>query len=55
MRPLPPAPEVPGSTDWERFDNAVTMLLSAPKQAFVKAEKKQKKAREKKRAARKQN
>jgi len=50
--PLPP-PEVPGNTDWERFDNAVTMLLNAPKQAFVKAEKRHKKARDRKRAAKK--
>jgi len=50
MKPLPP-PFVPGSTEWERFDNAVGMLLNAPKVAFVKQEKKRKKRREKKRAA----
>lgn len=49
----PPTSGSPGNTDWERFDNVVTMLLGAPKKAFVKAEKKQKKACEKKRAERK--
>jgi hypothetical protein len=52
MKPLP-APYVPGNTEWERFDNAVAMLLSAPKQAFAKQEKKLKRQREKKRAAKK--
>jgi hypothetical protein len=52
MKPLPP-PQVPGNTDWERFDNAVTMLLNAPKQAFVKEERKAKRRRDKKRAANK--
>jgi hypothetical protein len=55
MKPLPPPPRVPGNTDWERFDNAVSMLLSTPKQLFTKAEKKHKKALAKKRAARKPN
>lgn len=50
MKPLPP-PAVPGNTEWERFDNAVGMLLNAPKGAFVKQEKKLKRRREKKRAA----
>jgi hypothetical protein len=54
MKPLP-APLVPGNTEWERFDNAVGMLLNAPKQAFVKQEKKLKKRREKKRAAKQPN
>jgi hypothetical protein len=51
MKPLP-APLVPGNTEWERFDNAVGMLLNAPKGAFVKEEKKLKRRREKKRAVR---
>ena len=50
---LLPAPNVPGNTEWERFDNAVGMLLNAPKQAFSKQEKKLKAVREKKRAAKK--
>jgi len=53
MKPLP-APSVPGNTEWERFDNAVGMLLNAPKQAFVKQEKKLRRQREKKRVAQKQ-
>ena len=51
MKPLP-APHIPGNTEWERFDNAVGMLLNAPKQAFIKQEKKLKRARQK-RAAKK--
>jgi hypothetical protein len=50
MKPPNPRPAVPGNTEWERFDNAVGMLLSAPKTAFVKQEKKLKKRRERKRA-----
>ena len=50
MKPLPP-PAVPGNTEWGRFDNAVGMLLNAPKGAFVKQEKKLKRRRERKRAA----
>jgi hypothetical protein len=46
MKPAP-APHVPGNSDWQRFDNAVTMLLNAPKQAFAKQEKKLKRRREK--------
>ena len=53
MKPPNPPPHVPGNTDWERFDNAVTMLLNTSKQAFTKAERKHKKARDKKRAAKK--
>jgi hypothetical protein len=52
MKPQP-APPVPGNTEWERFDNAVGIFLNAPKQAFVKQEKKLKRRREKKRAAQK--
>jgi hypothetical protein len=50
-----PPPQVPGNTEWERFDNAVGMLLNAPRAAFVKQETKLKKLREKKRAAKKAN
>jgi len=35
MKPAP-APDVPGNTEWERFDNAVTMVLKVPKEAFLK-------------------
>ena len=49
MKPAP-APYVPGNTEWERFDNAVSKLLSVPKEAFLKAEAKAKKAKTRKRA-----
>ena len=49
MKPAP-APHVPGNTEWERFDNAVSKLLSVPKEAFLKAEVKWKKTQAKKRA-----
>jgi hypothetical protein len=49
MNPLP-APSVPGNTEWERFDNAVTKLLSVPKAAFVKADAKWKAKNRRKRA-----
>ena len=52
MKPLPPPP-VPGNTEWERFDNAVGMLLNTPKAAFQKQETRLKRRREKKRAAKK--
>jgi len=45
-----PAPNVPGDTESARMDNAVRMLFSASKEAFVKQETKHKKARERKRA-----
>jgi hypothetical protein len=52
MKPLP-APNVPGETEAERMDNAVRMLFSASKEAFVKQETKHKRARDgKKRATR---
>lgn len=47
MKPAP-APHVPGNTEWERFDNAVSKLLSVPKEAFLKAEAKAKKAKARK-------
>ena len=37
MKPAP-APNVPGNTEWERFDNAATKRLSVPKEAFLKAD-----------------
>jgi hypothetical protein len=46
MKPLP-APPVPGSTEFERFDNAVGKLLSVPKAAFLKEEARLKLARAK--------
>jgi hypothetical protein len=52
MKPAPP-PNVPGNTDWRRFDNAVGKLLSVPKAAFLKEEARLKRARDKKRAGKK--
>jgi hypothetical protein len=52
MKPLPPPP-VPGNTDWERFDNAAGMLLSAPRAAFGEAGKEAEAQREKRRPAKK--
>jgi hypothetical protein len=45
-----PAPSVPGNTDWERFDNAVSTLLSVPKKAFLKEDAKWKAKNRRKRA-----
>jgi hypothetical protein len=47
MRPLP---SVPGETEAKRMDNAVRMLFSASKEAFVKQETKQRARNRKKRA-----
>jgi hypothetical protein len=48
MKPLPAHP-VPGNTEFERFDNAVKMVLAVPKSALLKDEVRLKKLREKKR------
>ena len=48
MKPLP-APQVPGKTEFERFDNAVRQVLSVPKEAVLKQEAREKKTRERKR------
>ena len=53
MKPEP-APNVPGRTDAERFDNAVRKVLSVSKEELLKAEeewKAKRKAKEKKPAA----
>lgn len=52
MKPLP-APNVPGNTDWERFDNAFHAILTVSKEDLLKEEAKWKKARAKKRRAKK--
>jgi hypothetical protein len=49
MKPAPP-PDVPGNTEWKRFDDALGELLSAPKEAFLKEEARLKRTRNKKRA-----
>lgn len=47
MKPLP-APEVPGNTPWQRFDNAMSRVLAAPK---LVVEKEKPKAKAKAKAA----
>jgi hypothetical protein len=37
MKPLPP-PEVPGKTEFQRFDNAVRQVLSVSKEELLKRE-----------------
>lgn len=49
MKPLP-APNIPGNTDWERFDNAVRKAFSVPKEALLKEDARLKKLRIKKKA-----
>jgi hypothetical protein len=44
MKPEP-APNVPGNTDFERFDNAVRAMFSVSKQDVLKEEAKRKQAR----------
>jgi hypothetical protein len=53
MRPLPPAPNVPGSTDAERMSNALNMVLKVSKADLLKEEARLKVTSEKKRVAKK--
>jgi hypothetical protein len=48
MKPLP-APNVPGNTEAERFDNAVRKMFSVSKEELLKREAKWKRARTRKR------
>ncbi len=48
MKPLPPAPEVPGKTEFERFDNAVRQILTVSKNDLLKMEAREKKKKERK-------
>jgi hypothetical protein len=48
MKPLPKAPEVPGKTEFERFDNAVRRIFTVPKTDLIKRETKEKRAKERK-------
>jgi hypothetical protein len=48
MKPLP-APQVPGKTDFERFDNAVRQVLTVSKTELLRREEKEKKTRKTKR------
>jgi len=50
MRPLP-APNVPGKTDAERFDNAVRQILTISKEYLLKRESREKLVWERKKKA----
>ncbi len=52
MKPLP-APDVPGKTEFERFDNAMRQVLSVSKEELLKREARYKKTRERKRQPKK--
>lgn len=45
-----PAPEVPGNTPWERLDSAVRKVFTVSKESVIQAEKKEKRARARKRS-----
>jgi hypothetical protein len=45
MKPLP-APEVPGKTEFERFDNAVRQVLTVSKEELLKREEREKQKKE---------
>lgn len=47
------APNVPGETEFERFDNAVRKVLTVSKEQLLKAEEKWKRAHAKKKRAKK--
>jgi hypothetical protein len=47
MKPLP-APQVPGSTEFERFDNAVRRILSVSKDDILKKEAREQRKKERK-------
>ena len=52
MKPLP-APNVPGKTEYERFDNAVRQVLTVSKEELLKREDREKTKRDKPTAKRK--
>ena len=52
MKPLP-APNVPGKTDFERFDNAMRQVLSVSKEELLRREAKEKHRNTQKRARKK--
>lgn len=47
---MKPAPSVPGETEAERMKNAVRIMFSVPKDAYLKEEARLKRARSRKRA-----
>jgi hypothetical protein len=48
MKPLPP-PNVPGKTEFQRFDNAMRRVLSVSKEELLRREEREKKKPEAKR------
>jgi hypothetical protein len=54
MKPIPP-PQVPGKTEFERFDNAVRQVLSVTKEELLKREEREKCQPEMKRRPKKQD
>jgi len=52
MKPLP-APNVPGKTEFERFDNAVRQVLNVSKEELLKREAQYQKERKRKRRPKK--
>jgi hypothetical protein len=52
MKPLP-APNIPGKTEFERFDNAVRQVLSMSKDELLRRESREKRTRERKRRPKK--
>ena len=52
MKPLP-APNIPGATEAERFDNAIRMIRTVSKADLLKAETEWKRARARKKRAKK--
>jgi hypothetical protein len=52
MKPLP-TPNVPGKTEFERFDNAVRQVLTVSKTELLKREAREKRMRERKRRPKK--
>ena len=52
MKPLL-APNVPGKTEFERFDNAVRQVLSVSKEELLRREAREQKTREHKKRAKK--
>ena len=50
MKPLPP-PNVPGKTEFERFDNAVRQVLTVSKADLLKLEERERRSKERKKRA----
>jgi len=48
MKPIPP-PEVPGKTEFQKFDNAVRQVLTVSKEELLKREQREQDTKEKRR------